>query len=154
MSGPLVHAPRKSSLVLAAGLAAASLAGCAVSTRPATYGGFRVSYASPPPAVYEYPSVTYGGAPAYLVDGRWYYPSPSGWVVFRSEPSPLTRYRLDYYGGAYSPGGYYYRGYRGYPSARGYPSYRPYGGARQRGYVESAPPARRPQAAPPARRVR
>ena len=48
---------------------------------------------APPPHVYRYPSAHYHGRPAYLVDGRWYYSSPGGWVVFREEPRELRVYR-------------------------------------------------------------
>ena len=40
------------------------------------------------------PKVYYGGADAYLVEGRWYYRSPRGWAVYRSEPEELTRQRV------------------------------------------------------------
>src|SRR5262245_22839042 len=48
---------------------------------------------SAPVRVYERPHVVYRGRHAYLVDGRWYYPSDGGWVYFREEPTELRRYR-------------------------------------------------------------
>ena len=48
---------------------------------------------SPPVRVYQRPHVVYRGRNAYLVDGRWYYPSERGWVYFREEPTELRRYR-------------------------------------------------------------
>jgi hypothetical protein len=44
-----------------------------------------------------YPRVYYRGNYAYLVEGRWYYPTASGWVVFRQEPEVLSSYRVRYY---------------------------------------------------------
>lgn len=50
-----------------------------------------------PSYVYQQPAVYYRGYPAYWVDNRWYYQSPSGWVVFRREPAHLHQYRIRYY---------------------------------------------------------
>jgi hypothetical protein len=47
-----------------------------------------------PVDIYTYPRVFYGGTYVYLVDGRWYAPSPRGWVVYRQEPRELNRYRV------------------------------------------------------------
>jgi len=52
-----------------------------------------VQVESAPVRVYERPHVMYRGRHAYLVDGRWYYPSAGGWVYFREEPTELRRYR-------------------------------------------------------------
>jgi len=49
--------------------------------------------AAAPVEVATYPRVYYGGSYAYLVEDRWYYQSPRGWVVFREEPRELYRYR-------------------------------------------------------------
>jgi hypothetical protein len=49
----------------------------------------------PAHALYQ-PRVYYHGRYAYLVDGRWYYPTHRGWVVFREEPRELQRYRVRY----------------------------------------------------------
>lgn len=51
-------------------------------------------YVEPPPRVEYYPSVHYRGAPAYLVEGRWYYRTRDRWIVFRDEPSELRDYRV------------------------------------------------------------
>ena len=48
---------------------------------------------SAPARVYERPHVYYRGRDAYLVNGRWYYPTDRGWVYFREEPTELRRYR-------------------------------------------------------------
>jgi hypothetical protein len=50
-----------------------------------------------PERIEYYPRVRYRGEYAYLVDGRWYYPSrtPRGWVVFKEEPQELRRYRIE-----------------------------------------------------------
>jgi hypothetical protein len=48
-----------------------------------------------PADVRSYPRVHYRGADAYLVNGRWYYAAPQGWVVFREEPRELARYRTE-----------------------------------------------------------
>lgn len=47
----------------------------------------------PPHRLRNYPSASYHGRPAYLVDGRWYYSTPRGWVYFRDEPRELRLYR-------------------------------------------------------------
>jgi len=44
----------------------------------------------------SYPSYWYHGRSAYWVGDRWYYDSPSGWVVFRHEPAELRRYRSSF----------------------------------------------------------
>ncbi|MCC6559094.1 MAG: hypothetical protein IT372_39725, partial [Polyangiaceae bacterium] len=81
-------------------------------------------YADVAPAdLYLYPRYYYNGAYAYFVDGSWYYPHTGGWVVFRSEPAELYRYRTRYlpptYRGSYV--GYPRERYRTYT-----PEYRPY----------------------------
>lgn len=47
----------------------------------------------PPTPLSRYPYAIYHGQRAYLVDGRWYYSTPSGWAVFRREPRELRHYR-------------------------------------------------------------
>lgn len=47
-----------------------------------------------PPDIYAYPRVHYHGGYAYLVGDRWYYDSPRGWVIFRSEPRVLAERRI------------------------------------------------------------
>ncbi|HTV21279.1 MAG TPA: hypothetical protein VMG12_21480 [Polyangiaceae bacterium] len=75
---------------------ASASVGCAGSTQ--LRGGLVFDYPvyyldAPPPRVHRYPSAYYRGRPAYLVDGRWYYSTPRGWVVFRREPRELRDYR-------------------------------------------------------------
>ena len=50
-----------------------------------------------PSQIENYPRTHYRGRYAYLVEDRWYYPTQSGWVVFREEPRELSRYRVWYY---------------------------------------------------------
>lgn len=112
----------------------AALVGSACVVHPAepVVYGEAVYYPEYVPANIEvYPRVVYGDGWAYLVDGRWYYSGPHGWVVFRHEPDVLRRRRV-YYG---HPAPYVQRA----PPAHGYPG------------VQHAPPARR-QTAPPAPR--
>jgi hypothetical protein len=45
--------------------------------------------------IYAYPRVYYGGTYVYLVNGRWYFPSARGWMVYRQEPHELRRYRAE-----------------------------------------------------------
>ncbi|WP_437640520.1 hypothetical protein [Sorangium sp. So ce854] len=47
-----------------------------------------------PPDIHAYPRVYYHGGYAYLVGDRWYYDSPRGWVIFRSEPRVLAERRI------------------------------------------------------------
>lgn len=47
-----------------------------------------------PPDIHAYPRVYYHGGYAYLVGDRWYYDSPRGWVIFRSEPRVLAERRV------------------------------------------------------------
>lgn len=84
---------------------ASSLVGCAGSTsaQVGVMYGYDVVYVDPPPAyIYGYTPVYYRSYPAYWVDGRWYYYSPRGWVVFRQEPPALRNYRIREYRGMYS----------------------------------------------------
>jgi hypothetical protein len=61
---------------------------------PPYVGGYATVYApAVPPDIGRYPHVYYEGGYAYLVDGAWYYPTTSGWVVLTQEPPPLARYR-------------------------------------------------------------
>jgi hypothetical protein len=46
-----------------------------------------------PSDVLFYPHVIYGADDAYLVDGKWYRPGVSGWVVFSHEPVELELLR-------------------------------------------------------------
>jgi len=57
-------------------------------------GGYDVVYAEAVPvSIDAYPAVEYRGRLAYLVDGRWYWPTDNGWVVFVEEPPELGTYR-------------------------------------------------------------
>jgi hypothetical protein len=98
----------------------ASLSACAIRAAPPFVGGYATVYADTVPAdIYAYPHVWYEGGYAYLVGERWYYPSSSGWVVLRSEPAPLFRYRSYYVRGVPSYGRTIRQApppaYRGYP---------------------------------------
>ncbi len=46
-----------------------------------------------PTDVVFYTHVLYGGDDAYLVDGQWFRPAASGWVVFTKEPLELALIR-------------------------------------------------------------
>lgn len=48
---------------------------------------------SVPSDIEFYGHVLYGGEDAYLVDGRWYRPAATGWVVFTEEPIELELLR-------------------------------------------------------------
>jgi hypothetical protein len=48
---------------------------------------------SVPSDVVFYTHVLYGGDDAYLVDGHWYRPAATGWVVFTKEPLELALVR-------------------------------------------------------------
>ena len=84
-------------LAIASALGAA---GCEATFQPAlpevavTYDTGAVARAEVvPPDVWSYPHVYYDGAWVYLVDGRWYYPPPIGWMLYRREPVELYRQR-------------------------------------------------------------
>jgi hypothetical protein len=130
--------PFASALLLFSTFAAAPLA-CAPAYPP-TVGGYATAYADDVPVdIYAYPHVYFSGGYAYLVRDRWYYPSEGRWVMLRTEPPQLYRYRSTYRQQAppaYAPG------------------YEPYYRRNEQGpYVPPAPPA--PYAyPPPANRVR
>jgi hypothetical protein len=48
---------------------------------------------SVPTDVVFYTHVLYGGDDAYLVDGQWFRPAATGWVVFTKEPLELALLR-------------------------------------------------------------
>jgi hypothetical protein len=48
---------------------------------------------SVPSDVVFYAHVLYGGDSAYLVDGRWFRPGATGWLVFTKEPLELALVR-------------------------------------------------------------
>ncbi len=94
-------------LVAAAALSALAAAGCEATFTPAEpvvtyYGGATLAPAPAVPVdIWAYPRVYYGGSYLYLVDGRWYQPTPSGWMTYRREPVELSRARTRIYA---SPG--------------------------------------------------
>lgn len=92
------RAAKRRALVVAAcsTLSTTALLGCAGSTQ--LRGGLVFDYPvyyldRPPPRIERHRVAYYRGRPAYLVEGRWYYSSPRGWVVFRREPQELRRVR-------------------------------------------------------------
>src|SRR5262249_1424913 len=58
-------------------------------------GGYLVEPAPVPSDIRRWPHVPYRGSEVYGVQGRWYYPSAGGWVVFRQEPTDLVRPRRE-----------------------------------------------------------
>jgi hypothetical protein len=110
---------------------ALGVAGCEATFTPAepvvTYygGGVLAPVSAVPPDIWAYPRVYYGGSYVYLMNGAWYQPTRSGWMVYRREPVELSRERTRFYatpGRAPGPvyrggGGYYPRGYPAYPAA-------------------------------------
>lgn len=118
---------------------ALGLSGCAVEAEPPVLGGYATLYATDvPPDIYAYPHVYYGDGYAYLVGDQWYYPYAGRWVVMRSEPPALYRYRVGYGRGGYY-GGYGYRGRYYQPGVNVAPPARYYG----RPPVAAPPPAQR-----------
>ena len=102
------------SIVLAALVAASgATSACEVSTYPPAVGAYSTVYAQDVPVdIYAYPHTSFEGRDAYLVGDHWYYPSERGWVVLRTEPPQLHRYRSNYVQQAppaYPPGQYYER---------------------------------------------
>ncbi len=82
------------------GAAALLLSGCMaeVATPGPVYADDVVDATYVPPDIYDYPSVYYDGGYAYFVDGQWYYPEGSGWVIFQHEPAELAHYRHEHEG--------------------------------------------------------
>lgn len=72
----------------------AVLPGCLAHASGEVVYEYPAEYVEPPPRVEYYPSVYYRGAPAYLVEGRWYYRTRDRWIVFRDEPAELRSYRV------------------------------------------------------------
>ncbi|WP_437277694.1 hypothetical protein WME90_41710 [Sorangium sp. So ce375] len=104
---PPVRGRSRSLGVTRASLAAAALAagasllmGCMGTV--GTEGGFVVSGVPAvraevvPVEIAAYPRVYFRGTFAYLVDGRWFYPTNRGWVIFEQEPRELRNYRQTY----------------------------------------------------------
>jgi hypothetical protein len=93
-----------SNATIAALAAACALgtAGCEATITPsapvlAFEGGVVAPVTAVPPDIWVYPHVYYGGGYVYLVNGSWYQPTRSGWVVFRREPVELSRQRTRIY---------------------------------------------------------
>ncbi len=83
--------------IAVAAFAAIGVSACAAEVYPPTVGGYTTAYATNvPPDMTAYPRVAYAGDYAYLVGNSWYYPSGHRWVVLRSEPPELYRYRTTY----------------------------------------------------------
>ncbi|WP_437598859.1 hypothetical protein [Sorangium sp. So ce590] len=81
-------------LALAAG--ASLLMGClgTIATEGFVVSGYPAVRAEVVPVeIAAHPRVFFRGTYAYLVDGRWFYPTNRGWVVFEREPPELRRYR-------------------------------------------------------------
>lgn len=95
----------------AAILAALSTTGCEATFHPGEPMSATISYDASemeparvvPRDIWDHPRVFYGGTYAYLVNGRWYFPTNRGWMVFRREPIELSRQRT-YLGRAPSRG--------------------------------------------------
>ena len=60
-------------------------------------GAIVAPVAAVPADIGAYPRIYYGGTYVYLVNGSWYEPTRSGWVVFRREPVVLARERARIY---------------------------------------------------------
>lgn len=92
-----IRARLAGALLCAAALAGVTGCTATVTARPARaavlYDNSVVYVDDAPAGIYDRPAVYYHGRPAYLVRGRWYYPSESGWVYFRDEPVELRRAR-------------------------------------------------------------
>lgn len=94
---------RRTILRVFIGAALLSTAGCTATV--ATSGRARFVYSDPvvyveaaPARIYDSPRTYYRGRPAYLVEGRWYYPADGGWAYFEREPVELRRYRVAHEG--------------------------------------------------------
>jgi hypothetical protein len=67
------------------------------------YGDIVARVSTVPRDIYRYPHVVFGGGYVYLVNGYWYQPTASGWVVFRREPAELARARVRIYASPQGP---------------------------------------------------
>ena len=86
---------RLSSTVGMAVALAATLPGCFAHASGEVVYDEPVAYVEEvPPRIEYYPSTSWHGHPAYLVDGRWYYRHERRWVVLREEPRELYDYRI------------------------------------------------------------
>jgi hypothetical protein len=133
---PRERGPRWAGMLLALALLALGSMGCTatVVSRPRVYG-YVVADAGPMPAnVATYDYVYYRGAPAYWVDGSWYYQSSGGWVVFVDEPRDLYYTRVSMRNRTWATAQYGVR--TGGSVVRTTPS-------RRGGYVQASPTVRR-----------
>ncbi len=92
------HPPGLLAIVASAGMAFVGLLGCEATFTPrpvgVVYDSGDVTWAdSVPSDIYQYPTAPYEGTNAYLYGGRWYVPSPRGWMVVVREPTELSRTR-------------------------------------------------------------
>ena len=81
---------------LAVALAAATLAGASAACLGCSRQPSVDVVAEPtrvPTDVVFYTHVLYGGDDAYLIDGQWFRPAATGWVVFTKEPLELALIR-------------------------------------------------------------
>src|SRR5688572_29114544 len=90
-------------LALASAALACACGGATYAESTLVYDYLATYVDRPPDYVFYEPGVYYRGRYAHLHDGRWYYPTERGWVVFREEPRELQRYRVS------RPAGYDHR---------------------------------------------
>lgn len=89
-----LHGCRTITVVVAIA-SATTFTGCVARVRTGVVYSDPVVYVDTVPSyLYSQPYVYYRGYPAYWVDGRWYYQSAGGWVVFRREPAWLYQQRV------------------------------------------------------------
>jgi hypothetical protein len=68
----------------------AVVAACAAAAPPHSIDGHAVVAVDAAPVEIErYPRARWHGRWAYLVDGAWWYPTDTGWVIFRDVPAEL-----------------------------------------------------------------
>jgi len=95
--------PSNATIAALAAACALGAAGCEATITPAqpmvayVEGALVAPVAAVPPDIWAYPHVFYGGTYVYLMNGSWYQPTRSGWVVFRREPVELSRERTRIY---------------------------------------------------------
>ncbi len=83
--------------LFAVSVVAAFSLGCSatVTAGVPTVAGHQVAAVDAVPAGLEaHPRAFYRGEYAYLINGQWYYPTASGWVVFLDEPRELASVRM------------------------------------------------------------
>jgi hypothetical protein len=84
--------PALARIAAAGAIAAASLASSACSREPSSEVVAEPTPSVPSDVVF-YTHVLYGGDDAYLIDGHWFRPAATGWVVFTKEPLELALVR-------------------------------------------------------------